>query len=60
MARMRAATTLNHQPNLASEVSRVQFVAGEEITILSEWTERYFIKNSDGLVFNVPKEMVEP
>ena len=57
---MRTAVTLNHQPNLDTEVGPVKFAAGETVTILKEWTDRYFIKNVDGLVFNVPKEMVEP
>jgi len=38
----------------------VEFAAGEPITILQEWRDWYLIKNADGLVFNVPKEMVEP
>ena len=57
---MRTAVTLNHQPNLDTEVRQVEFAAGETVTILEEWTDHYFIKNADGLVFNVPKELVEP
>lgn len=60
VATMRAAVSLNHRPNLGTEVARVEFSAGEHVTILKEWTDWYLIKNADGLVFNVPKELVEP
>ena len=60
MAIIRESVTLKHRPNLDTEASEVEFSAGDEVTILQEWTDRYFIKNADGLVFNVPKEMVEP
>ena len=46
---MREAVTLKHRPNLDTGASDVEFAAGEEVTILKEWTERYFIQNADGL-----------
>ncbi len=60
MAIIRAAVRLKHRPNLDTEIRQVEFAAGEPITILQEWRDWYLIKNADGLVFNVPKEMVEP
>ena len=60
MAFIRKPVQLKHRPNLASETRIVEFSAGETVTILEEWTDRFFIKNCDGLVFNVPKEFVNP
>ena len=59
MATVRDALRLNHRANLESDITQVAFAAGEEVTILEEWTDFYLIKNADGLVFNVPKEAVE-
>jgi len=60
MATLRAAIRLKHRANLESPVEEVEFAAGQEVTILKEWTDHYFIKNAEGLVFNVPKEIIEP
>lgn len=59
MARIRSTISLKHRPNLASDVVEVELAQGEEVTILNEWRDRYFIKNGDGLLFNIPKELIE-
>ena len=57
---MRSTVSLKHRPNLGSDVVEIAVTGGEVVTILKEWTDRYLIRNADGLVFNVPKELVEP
>jgi hypothetical protein len=59
VARIRSSVRLKHRPNMASGVVEVELAQGEEVTILNEWRDRYFIKNSDGLLFNIPKELVD-
>jgi hypothetical protein len=59
MAKLRQATTLQHQGNLGEGVAEVSFEAGEEVTILKEWERHYLVKNAAGQLFNVPKELVE-
>ena len=57
---MHAAVRLNHRASLDSPVTTVEFAAGERVTILKEWADHYLIRNVDGLVFNVSKELVVP
>jgi hypothetical protein len=59
VARIRSTVSLKHRPNVASDVVEVELAEGEEVTILNEWRDHYFIKNGDGLLFNIPKELVE-
>jgi hypothetical protein len=56
---MKKAGTLKHQPNLGEEVEDVEIDAGEELTVLQEWESFYLVKNSDGRLFNVEKDLVE-
>jgi hypothetical protein len=58
MASVKQATVLKHQSNLGEGVEEVAFSAGESVTILKEWQQRYLIKNAAGKLFNVPKELV--
>jgi hypothetical protein len=57
--KMKEACSLNHQANLGEEVDEVPFEAGEELTVLQEWENSYLVKNSDGKLFNVGKNLVE-
>jgi hypothetical protein len=59
MAKIRQATTLLHQSNLGEGVEEIAFAAGEAVTVLKEWDNRYLVKNAKGQLFNVPKEQVE-
>lgn len=59
MATIKQEVTLKHQSNLGEDVEEITFAAGDEITVLKEWADRYLCKNDDGQVFNIPKEMVE-
>ena len=58
MASVKQATLLTHQSNLGEGVEEVAFTAGETVTVLKEWQQRYLIKNAAGKLFNVPKELV--
>lgn len=59
MATVTIATVLKHQSNLGEGVEDVTLAAGESVTILKEWQQRYLVKNAAGQLFNVPKEIVE-
>jgi hypothetical protein len=60
MATIKRDLTLKHQANLGEEAADVAFAAGDEVTLLKEWDERYLVKNDAGQIFNVPKDDVTP
>ena len=57
--RLKASVTLKHQPNLGEEVADVELEAGVELTVLQEFDEFWLVKNDDGQLFNVKKELAE-
>jgi hypothetical protein len=57
--KFKEAGSLKHHANLGEEVSDVDFEAGQEVTVLHEWEKSYLVKDDDGKLFNVPKELVE-
>ena len=57
--RLKQATTLKHQSNLGEELDEIQFEAGQDLTVLKEWETAYLVKDADGKLFNVKKELVE-
>ena len=59
MAKIRQAMTLEHRANLGEGSEQVEFQAGEEVTVLKEWDDRFLIKNAKGQLFNVPKDRIE-
>jgi hypothetical protein len=59
MAKMRCAASLGHRANLGEDVEQVELEAGQELTILKDWADRYLCKTADGKLFNVPKELIE-
>ena len=59
MATIKQDLTLKHQSNLGEDVEEISFSAGDEVTVLQEWSDRFLVKNDDGQLFNVPKEAVE-
>jgi hypothetical protein len=40
------------------EIEDVEFSAGDELTVLKEWEHHYLVKNDDGKLFNVQKDLV--
>ncbi len=59
MASLKQASTLKHQANLGEEIEEISFSAGEEVTLLKEWSDSYLIKNDEGQMFNIPKDQIE-
>jgi hypothetical protein len=59
LAKIKRAVTLGHQANLGEGVEEVKFEAGETVTLLKEWADRYLCKKSNGMMFNLPKDLVE-
>ena len=57
--RLKQATTLTHQSNLGEEIEEVKFEAGQDLVVLKEWEAAYLVKDADGKLFNVKKELVE-
>ena len=51
---------LKHHPNLGEDVEAVEFAAGTELQVLQEWAAYYLVKDDDGKLFNVAKELAEP
>jgi hypothetical protein len=58
MAKITQALTLKHRSNLSEDVEEVSFDAGDEVIILKEWDRSFLVKNDDGKLFNVPKDVV--
>ena len=56
---IRRAISLAHRANLGEEPEQVEFQAGDKLTILKEWDDRYLCKNDGGQLFNVPKDCLE-
>ncbi len=57
--RVKQTCSLKHQGNLGEEISEVTLETGEELTLLQEWEISYLVKNGEGKLFNIPKELVE-
>jgi hypothetical protein len=57
--KLKAPTTLKHQPNLGEEAEEIQFEAGQPFAVLKEWETSYLAKDDDGKLFNVKKELAE-
>ena len=52
-------TVLKHQANVGEDVADVEFAAGTELQVLQTWTESYLVKDDDGRLFNVKKELAQ-
>jgi len=59
LATIKQAVTLGHQANLGEDVEEVKLEAGETVTVLKEWADRVLCKKSNGMLFNVPKSLLE-
>lgn len=51
--------TLKFQPNLGEDVEEIDFAAGTEMAVLQEWEQAWLVKDDDGHLFNVKKEVCE-
>jgi hypothetical protein len=59
VATLKYAVTLKHQGNLGEPVQEVAFEAGEEVTVLKEFADRYLFKKKTGQMFTAPKDLLE-
>ena len=57
--RVKETLTLKAQANLGEEVEEVEFSADTELTILKEWKRHFLVRDDDGKLFNVAKDLVE-
>ena len=55
---IKEALTLKAHANLGEEIEDVEFSAGEELTVLKEWAHHYLVRNAEGKLFNVRKELL--
>ncbi len=51
--------TLKHQPNLGEDVADVELPAGTELEVLQEFDSVWLVKDDEGKLFNVKKELAE-
>ncbi len=58
--KIKDSITLKSQPNLGEEVEETEFEAGTELAVLQEFQTHWLVKDDDGKLFNVKKELVEP
>ncbi len=57
--RIKESLTLKHHANLGEEVEDIEFEAGTELSVLQEFDNMWLVKNDDGQLFNVKKELAE-
>jgi len=58
--KIKGSVTLKAQANLGEEVEETDFEAGTELTVLQEFETAWLVKDDDGKLFNVKKELAEP
>jgi len=52
--------TLYHRLQKDAEPDEITLGSGETVTIVKEWSSRYLVKTAQGMLFNIPKEYVDP
>lgn len=57
--RIKETVTLKAQSNLGEEVEDFEFEAGTELPVLHTFDTAWLVKNDDGKLFNVKKELAE-
>jgi hypothetical protein len=57
--KIKDSVTLKAQANLGEEVSDTEFGAGTELAVLHEFEEFWLVKDDEGRLFNVKKELAE-
>ena len=53
-------TVVLHRLQKSSDSAEIRLAPGDPVSILKEWADHYLIKTSDGKVFNVRKDCVDP
>lgn len=57
--RIKHSVTLRHQANLGEDVSDVELDEGSELSVLQDWDGAWLVKDGDGRLFNVKKDLAE-
>ena len=57
--KLKEATTLKYQSNLGDEIQDLEFEAGQDFAVLKEWEEFYLVKDEDGKLLSVRKDLAE-
>lgn len=60
MAKFIAATVLKHATTKDDTPEEVSFEEGTEVTVMKEWERHYLIQDSEGKLFNVKKDLIDP
>lgn len=60
MASITQDVIVYHQLQKDSAPEEVTLNQGDAVDIVREWASRYLIKASDGKLFNIPKDFVDP
>ena len=58
--KLKDTITLKAQANLGEEVEDTEFEAGTELTVLQEFQTAWLVKDDDGRLFNIKKDLAEP
>ena len=59
MARLKQAVTLEHRANTGEEARPIEFEPGAEIQVIEQWERHCLVKDAEGRLFNVPREMID-
>ncbi len=57
--RIKDDITLKAQANLGEEIEEIEFSSGTELAVLQEFSTAWLVKDDDGKLFNVKKELAE-
>ncbi len=57
--RIKDTVTLKTQANLGEDIEEVEFEAGTELAVLQAFGPVWLVKDDDGRLFNVKKELAE-
>lgn len=57
--RIKDTVTLKSQANLGEDIEDTEFEAGTELAVLQEFETAWLVKDDDGRLFNVKKELAE-
>jgi hypothetical protein len=49
-----------HRLQKDADPGEVTLSSGDSVQIIKEWARHYLIKTSDGKLFNIPKDYVDP
>jgi len=60
MATFKEAFTCKYQSNTNVEIKEVSFSPGDQVEVIKEWSGgTCLVKNTEGIVFNVPKDKIQ-